>query len=88
MHMLVPRPPQLLAFKEMLVAGGGHIKGGTYLLYRELKRFTEFYGVSSLFFFFSFFGITHNVAVRGINRDTSPHPLYLLKEKHSCFFAY
>ena len=86
-HELVPHPPQLLALKEMLLAGAGLIKGGTYLLHRKLKRFTEFYGVPSLFFS-SFFGITHNVVVRGINRDASPHPLYLLKEKHSCFFAY
>lgn len=50
--VFVPSPPQLLALKKMRVAGGSHIKGSTYLLYRELKRFTYFFWGPKLFFFF------------------------------------
>lgn len=87
-HVFVPSTPQLLALKKMPVAGGSRIKGSTRLLYRELKRFTQFFWGPEPIFFLFFFGITHNVSVRRINRDAFPHNYICLKENTAAFLAY
>ena len=90
-HVFVPSSPQLLALKKVLVAGSGHTKGGTPLLYRELKRPTSFLWGPKLFLsflFFFFFCIIHNVVVHGINRDAFPYNYICLKENTAAFLAY
>lgn len=89
MNVSVPSSPQLLALEKVLVAGSGHTKGSTPLLYRELKRPTSFLWGPKLFLsFLFFFGITHNVVVHGINRDAFPYNYICLKENTAAFLAY
>lgn len=75
-------PPQLLALKKMPVVGGSHRKGSTRLLYRELKRFTQFFwGPEPIFFLFWHY--PQCVCPKDKQRRLPPQ-LYLLKGKHSC----
>lgn len=82
-HVFVPSTPQLLALKKMPVAGGSRIKGSTRLLYRELKRFTQFFWGPEPIFFLFFWHYPQCVCPKDKQRRRPPQ-LYLLKGKHSC----